>query len=60
MLGTKRHGSVAKCVTTNRGRATDYALGGLIGYDPVALKMVMTESFYHADELGGFACGPSW
>ena len=39
------------------GRATDYALGGLIGYDwgPVALKMIMTESFYHADELGGFA-----
>jgi hypothetical protein len=39
------------------GRATDYALGGLIGYDfgPVALKMIMTESFFHADELGGFA-----
>jgi hypothetical protein len=39
------------------GRATDYAIGGLIGYDwgPVALKMIMTETFFHADELGGFA-----
>jgi hypothetical protein len=39
------------------GRATDYALGGLIGYDwgPVAAKMLLTETVYHRDELGGFA-----
>ena len=39
------------------GRATDYALGGLVGYDwgPVALKVLLTESVYHSDELGGFA-----
>jgi hypothetical protein len=39
------------------GRATDYAVGGLVGYDwgPVALKVLMTESVYHSDELGGFA-----
>ncbi len=39
------------------GRATDYAIGALVGYDwgPVALKVILTDSFYHSDELGGFA-----
>ena len=39
------------------GRATDYAIGALIGYDwgPVALKFIMTQTVYHKDELGGFA-----
>jgi hypothetical protein len=43
--------------TVRCGRAADYAIGGLIGYDwgPVALKVIMTESFYHQDEFGGFA-----
>jgi hypothetical protein len=43
--------------TVSCGRATDYALGGLIGYDwgPVAVKMLLTDTFYHSDELGGFA-----
>jgi hypothetical protein len=39
------------------GRATDYAIGALVGYDwgPVALKVAVTDTFYHADELGGLA-----
>jgi hypothetical protein len=39
------------------GRATDYAIGGLIGYDfgPVALKLFLTDSVYTRDNLGGLA-----
>jgi hypothetical protein len=37
------------------GRATDFAVGGLIGYDfgPVALKVFLTESVYTKDDFGG-------
>ncbi len=43
--------------TVSCGRATDYAVGGLIGYDwgPVAAKVILTETVYHKDELGGLA-----
>jgi hypothetical protein len=39
------------------GRATDYAIGGLIGYDfgPVALKTFFTDSVYTRDNVGGLA-----
>jgi len=39
------------------GRATDLAIGGLIGYDfgRIALKLILTESVYTKDEFGGFA-----
>jgi hypothetical protein len=39
------------------GRATDYAIGGLIGYDfgPAALKLFLTDSVYTRDNLGGLA-----
>ena len=39
------------------GRATDYAVGGLIGYDfgPVALKTFFTNSVYTRDNVGGLA-----
>jgi hypothetical protein len=39
------------------GRATDYAIGGLIGYDfgPAALKLFMTDSIYTQDNVGGLA-----
>lgn len=45
-------GSLLTC-----GRATDYAIGGLIGYDfgRFALKLILTESVYTKDEIGGFA-----
>lgn len=37
------------------GRATDYAVGGLVGYDfgPVALKVFLTDSVRKQDEFGG-------
>jgi hypothetical protein len=37
------------------GRATDFAVGGLIGYDfgPVALKLFMTDSIHTKDDFGG-------
>lgn len=37
------------------GRATDYAVGGLVGYDfgPVALKFTLTDSVYTKDDFGG-------
>ena len=43
--------------TVSCGRATDYAVGGLVGYDwgPVAMKVTMTDTLYHADERGGLA-----
>ena len=39
------------------GRATDYAIGGLIGYDfgPAAIKLFLTESIFTRDNVGGFA-----
>ena len=39
------------------GHATDFAIGGLVGYDfgRVALKLILTESVYTKDEFGGFA-----
>jgi hypothetical protein len=39
------------------GRATDYALGALIGYDfgPVALKFTVTDSVHTRDDFGGLA-----
>jgi len=39
------------------GRATDYAIGALVGYDfgPVALKTFFTQSIFTQDEIGGFA-----
>jgi hypothetical protein len=39
------------------GRATDYAIGGLVGYDfgPVAVKAYFTHSVYTRDDVGGFA-----
>jgi hypothetical protein len=38
------------------GRATDFAIGGLIGYDfgPTALKLFLTDSVYTSDTVGGF------
>ena len=38
------------------GRATDYAIGGLIGYDfgPAAIKLFLTESIFTRDNVGGF------
>jgi hypothetical protein len=37
------------------GRATDFALGGLVGYDfgPAALKVFVTDSVYTNDDFGG-------
>ena len=37
------------------GRATDFAIGGLIGYDfgPVALKLFVTDSVHTRDDFGG-------
>jgi hypothetical protein len=37
------------------GRATDFAIGGLIGYDfgPTALKLFVTDSVYTKDDFGG-------
>jgi hypothetical protein len=37
------------------GRATDYAVGGLVGYDfgPVALKFTVTDSVHTRDDFGG-------
>jgi hypothetical protein len=39
------------------GRTTDYAIGGLLGYDfgPVALKTYLTDSVYTRDSVGGLA-----
>jgi hypothetical protein len=39
------------------GRATDNAIGGLIGYDfgPVALRTFFTDSVYARDNVGGLA-----
>jgi len=43
------------------GHATDFAIGGLVGYDfgRVALKLILTESVYTKDEFGGLPCGRS-
>jgi hypothetical protein len=45
-------GSLVTC-----GRSTDYAIGGLIGYDfgLVNLKLFFTQSVYTRDDVGGFA-----
>jgi hypothetical protein len=56
-----RPGSGLSCATMAAltpitcGRATDFALGGLIGYDfgPVKLKLYLTDSVYTKDDFGG-------